>query len=229
MKIRVISCLLAGVLSLSLLLGACSQKPGETKKGPAVTLSDKEVVTMEKAADYLSYTAADYNKEVPGKKELLTMASRAFRELPKPVGNNARLAPFDVDLSGVPQWALDDIKKLKEAGILVQNDLGITAKPMENRTDGKMEDAQTGDSGTDSDAVSQLDSVKDSVSEPSGEKEAVSQGKRLPSRFQKIEGSGLGLSIVRQIMEQYGGSVTVEDSNETGSTIVLRFICWDET
>ena len=44
-----------------------------------------------------------------------------------------------------------------------------------NRTDGKMEDAQTGDSGTDSDAVSQLDSVKDSVSEPSGEKEAVSQ------------------------------------------------------
>ncbi len=76
MKIRVLSCLLAGVLSLSLLLGACSQKPGETKKGPAVTLSDKEVVTMEKAADYLSYTAADYNKEVPGKKELLTMASR---------------------------------------------------------------------------------------------------------------------------------------------------------
>ena len=144
MKIRVISCLLAGVLSLSLLLGACSQKPGETKKGPAVTLSDKEVVTMEKAADYLSYTAADYNKEVPGKKELLTMASRAFRELPKPVGNNARLAPFDVDLSGVPQWALDDIKKLKEAGILVQNDLGITAKPMENRTDGKMEDADRG-------------------------------------------------------------------------------------
>ena len=49
-----------------------------------------------------------------------------------------------------------------------------------------------------------------------------------PSRSQKIEGSGLGLSIVRQIMEQYGGSVTVEDSNETGSTIVLRFICWDE-
>ena len=50
-----------------------------------------------------------------------------------------------------------------------------------------------------------------------------------PSRSQKIEGSGLGLSIVRQIMEQYGGSVTVEDSNETGSTIVLRFICLDET
>mgnify|MGYP003185073009 FL=1 len=229
MKIRVLSCLLAGVLSLSLLLGACSQKPGETKKGPAFTLSDEEVVTMEKAADYLSYTAAEYNKEVPGKKELLTMASRAFGELPKPAGNNARLAPFDVDLSGVPQWALDDIKKLKEAGILVQNDLGITAKPMENRTDGKMEDAQTGDSGTDSDAVSQLDSVKDSVSEPSGEKEAVSQESADPSRSQKIEGSGLGLSIVRQIMEQYGGSVTVEDSNETGSTIVLRFICWDET
>ena len=79
------------------------------------------------------------------------------------------------------------------------------------------------------DAVSQLDSVKDSVSEPSGEKEAVSQESAYPSRFQKIEGSGLGLSIVRQIMEQYGGSVTVEDSNETGSTIVLRFICWDET
>ena len=75
MKIRVLSCLLAGVLSLSLLLGACSQKPGETKKGPAVTLSDKEVVTMEKAADYLSYTAADYNKEVPGKKELFPLES----------------------------------------------------------------------------------------------------------------------------------------------------------
>lgn len=181
MKIRVISCLLAGVLSLSLALGACSQKPGETKKGPAVTLSDEEVVTMEKAADYLSYAAAGYNKEVPGKKELmdnflglsekddatriqvLIMTSRAFGKLPKPIGNNARLAPSGVELSGAPQWAMEDIEKLNEAGILVQNDLGETAGSKENRTDGKTEDAQTGDSGTDSDAVSQSDSVKDSV------------------------------------------------------------------
>ena len=44
-----------------------------------------------------------------------------------------------------------------------------------------------------------------------------------PSRSQKIEGSGLGLSIVRQIMEQYGGSVFVESSAETGSTVTLTF------
>lgn len=44
-----------------------------------------------------------------------------------------------------------------------------------------------------------------------------------PSRSQKIEGSGLGLSIVRQIMEQYGGTVTVESSEGTGSIVKLQF------
>lgn len=219
MKIRVISCLLACVLPLSLALGACSQKPGETKKGPAVTLSDEEVVTMEKAADYLSYAAAGYNKEVPGKKELmdnflglsekddatriqvLIMTSRAFGKLPKPIGNNARLAPYGVELSGVPQWAMKDIKKLNEAGILVQNDLGETTGSKENRTDGKTEDAQTGDSVTDSDAISQSDSVKDSISEPSGETEAVSQESADLSGI--ITGKELK-TLVRRIYALYG-------------------------
>ena len=129
------------------------------------------------------------------------MTSRAFGKLPKPIGNNARLAPSGVELSGAPQWAMEDIEKLNEAGILVQNDLGETAGSKENRTDGKTEDAQTGDSGTDSHAVSQSDSVKDSVSEPSGEKEAVSQESADPSGT--ITGKELK-TLVRRIYALYG-------------------------
>ncbi|MEK4424577.1 M13-type metalloendopeptidase [Solibacillus sp. FSL K6-1523] len=55
----------------------------------------------------------------PAKKiEALVMLSRAFGELPKPVGNNLRIGTFGVEFTDVPVWAKKDIDKLVKAGVL---------------------------------------------------------------------------------------------------------------
>lgn len=44
-----------------------------------------------------------------------------------------------------------------------------------------------------------------------------------PSRSQAIEGAGLGLAIVRRVMERYGGEVRARSTPGIGTTITLRF------
>ena len=230
MKRRIIPCLLAGVLAFSLMLGACSAKPETQKKEAAVRVEDEEVVTMEKAADYLICAAAGYNRNLPSKDELtdnflgltgkdhaariqvLVMVSKAFGELPKPVGNSARLAPSDVDLSGVPEWGLEEIKKLKEAGVLVQSDLGNTSNSAEGGSAAGMPESDTSgseksESETQTDAaqtdgaVSETDQVKDEVQKSDDKKGEASAAEAKPGGT--VTGKELK-TMVRRIYALYG-------------------------
>ncbi|UZM97864.1 S-layer homology domain-containing protein [Lysinibacillus sp. MHQ-1] len=64
----------------------------------------------------------DLRENEPAKKvEALVMLSRAFGELPKPVGNDLRSGTFGVEYTDVPTWAKKDIDKLTKAGILTGN------------------------------------------------------------------------------------------------------------
>ena len=46
------------------------------------------------------------------------MLSKAFGELPEPVGNDLRSGTFGVEFTDVPAWAKKDIDKLAKAGVL---------------------------------------------------------------------------------------------------------------
>lgn len=64
----------------------------------------------------------DLRENEPAKKvEALVMLSRAFGELPAPVGNDLRIGTFDVEFTDVPTWAKNDIDKLAKAGVLTGN------------------------------------------------------------------------------------------------------------
>lgn len=142
MKHRLLTRMISVMLCSGLLLTACSV-PGSGTGGNYTTgAGGSEAVTIEKAADYLYREAAKYQKSVPEKEELmeslpgqkekggdlriqvLVMVSRAFGELPKPTGNQERLAPKDIILENVPQEARADLEKLNAAGVLAQSDLG---------------------------------------------------------------------------------------------------------
>ncbi len=132
----------AAALSLALmtLLGACAPKQAETPDPTPtqnITLSDTPA-TLGQIADYLVSAADDYNQTdraalldgleggadaLATRVQALVMVSRAFGTLPAPVGNNARLTPQDVDLSGVPDWARADLENLKTGGVLADSDL----------------------------------------------------------------------------------------------------------
>lgn len=76
--------------------------------------------------------------------QALVMVSRAFGPLP------AAAEPGDVDLSGIPEWASDDLENLKNSGVLTSNELA-----------GNEEDNQKfleGD-GTDSSNAEQADNL----------------------------------------------------------------------
>ena len=64
----------------------------------------------------------DLRENEPAKKiEALVMLSRAFGELPEPVGNDLRIGTFGVEFTDVPTWAKQDIDKLAKAGVLTGN------------------------------------------------------------------------------------------------------------
>lgn len=219
MKRRVISCLTACVLSFGLVLNACSLNPKEAGTKAAVVLEDKEIVTVGKAADYLLSAAGKYNKSLPEKKELtdnflglkesdnvtrvqaLSMVSKAFGDLPKPVGNNARLAPSDPDLSEVPEWDLEEIKKLAKAGILAQSDLGNTKDAAGNNADENNQGAQSDEPSADDSSLSETDQVTDHVSKSAGGSELAESGSMDLS--DTITGRELK-TIVQRVYALYG-------------------------
>lgn len=132
----------ATVMSIAaiMLFSACapdqSEIPPSTSSLEAVQSSAP--ATLGQIADFLANAADDYaqvsqeallSEMEEGKDALATrlqalvMVSRAFGKLSAPEGNNARLAPQDVDLSNVPDWARADLENLKNAGVLANSDL----------------------------------------------------------------------------------------------------------
>ena len=107
-----------------------SAADGRNKAGEALTLGA--------LADYLMTAADDYNDKldrsnlladmeggestVATRLQALVMVSRAFGQLPAPAGNNARITTTDVDLSSVPNWAVDALENLKNGGMLAESD-----------------------------------------------------------------------------------------------------------
>lgn len=153
MKHRLFTTIISVVLCTSMLLTACSV-PGS--ENDAAAKSANEDVTIGNAAEYLYAEASKYNTNTltweklavnpSGRKEedkatrmeVLVMAARAFGDLPKPRGNNERLAPKDVDISKAPAWAKPYLEKLNTAGVLAQSDLDqdnpdtVTQKELQN-------------------------------------------------------------------------------------------------
>jgi putative endopeptidase len=211
--------ILAGVLAAAMLLSGCSgissssgsEKTTQTQEKAPAVFEDQEKITLGQAADYLLAAAGKYNRALPSREELmdnfmgitengelprvqaLIMVSRAFGELPKPVGNDARLAPGDVDLSQVPEWAREEIEKLKEAGVLAQTDLG--------EAEAAQGEAAEEHDGGDSDPAGG-DSVVDRVdSSPASGETGNTDGVKTPES--PITGKELK-TIVRRIYALYG-------------------------
>lgn len=134
---------------------------------PAPSLKDEQIVTMGAAADYLLAAAARYNQNSPSRTELLdnflglqegdaapriqllVMVHTAFGDLPEPVGNNARLAPQNVDLTDVPEWAKAGLEQLNAAGVLAQSDLTAPqSSGVEGEAPNTMADAEASASDT---------------------------------------------------------------------------------
>lgn len=126
-------------LVLMTVLSACTPKQATTPPPTTQSTIQRDApATLGQIADYLVSAADDYNKTdraalldgleggenaMATRVQALVMVSRAFGILPAPIGNNARLAPDDVDLSGIPDWAMADMENLKTGGVLANSDL----------------------------------------------------------------------------------------------------------
>ncbi len=67
----------------------------------------------------LGYEDGTLREDEPARKiEALVMISRAFGNLPAPWGDNLRRGVFDQHYDDLPLWAVEDVDKLKKAGIL---------------------------------------------------------------------------------------------------------------
>lgn len=229
MKHRLFLRVLAVILSTSLVFGGCAAGAKETGKSVSVSVESK-TVTLGEAADYLLAAASKYNKNMPEKAELidnfeglkegdnasriqaLIMVSKAFGELPTPVGNSERLAPKDVDLSGVPEWAQGDLEKLKNAGVLAQSDLSLNEETKEGAGDmagglaGKENSTtvseQTSEKGVPEDAT-ESDTVKDTVASTASDSTENSSGTQPVVASNSITKKELE-NIVHRIYALYG-------------------------
>lgn len=213
MKLRWMSRIAAALLAAALLLTACTASPEAPKGEDGVSpLNDNEIVTGGTAVDYLLSAAARYSKSLPTRDELLesvpelqefapvtrlqalVLTGKVFGDLPEPKGNNARLAPADVDLSGIPDWAGETLKKLNAAGVLSQTDL----EPPESEaapsleTKGAAEEAQT-------DSVADQADGSDSAVQSSPKHESSSAGKSMSGKELK--------TVVRRIYALYGSEL----------------------
>lgn len=154
-------------LALMSILTACV--PGQdtgTLRSTQSTVRSEAPATLGEIAEYLVGAADDYNRAdrtlllagleggedtLATRVQALVMVSRAFGVLPAPTGNNARLAPGDVDLSNVPDWARADLENLKAGGVLADSDLTAAKSGMEES------DKDDGEDNADADVMSLSD------------------------------------------------------------------------
>lgn len=99
-----------------------------------LTRGDAAAIITGAADDYASYTrpvmTGDENgslrvNEPVTRAEALIMISRAFGDLPAPVGNDSRIYPRGVTFEDVPLWATDYVCNLTDAGVLLPSDDNI--------------------------------------------------------------------------------------------------------
>ncbi|GKU77257.1 M13-type metalloendopeptidase [Paenibacillus sp. L3-i20] len=84
-----------------------------------LTSADAYNSDLQKGTIIQGYENGDLKENEPVKKiEALVMLSRAFGELPEPVGNDLRVGTFGVKFTDIPAWAKGDIDKLLKAGVL---------------------------------------------------------------------------------------------------------------
>lgn len=130
MKKKLLSLLMAiiMVLSVSISVYADETSPPATR-GEIVEIlllaADAYQPGINKEAVLKGSKNGDLRENEPAKKvEALIMLSRAFGELPEPVGNDLRSGIFGVEFTDVPAWAKKDIDKLAKAGVLTANSDG---------------------------------------------------------------------------------------------------------
>lgn len=127
MKKKFLSLLMAivMVLSVSVSVYANETSPPATRGEIVKTLlmaADAYHPGINKEAVIQGSKNGDLRENDPAKKvEALVMLSRAFGELPEPVGNDLRIGTFGVEFTDVPAWAKKDIDKLAKAGVLTGN------------------------------------------------------------------------------------------------------------
>lgn len=113
------------VLSASVSVYADETSPVATKGDIVKTLltaADAYQPGINKATLLQGSKSGDLRENEPAKKvEAFVMLSRAFGELPEPVGNDLRSGTFDIEFTDVPAWAKKDINKLTKAGVLTGN------------------------------------------------------------------------------------------------------------
>lgn len=127
MKKKFLSLLIAiiMVLSVSVSVYANETSPPATRGEIVKTLlmaADAYQPGIKKEDIIKGSKNGDLRENDPAKKvEALVMLSRAFGELPEPVGNDLRSGAFGVEFTDVPIWAKKDIDKLAKAGVLTGN------------------------------------------------------------------------------------------------------------
>ncbi|WP_028594582.1 M13-type metalloendopeptidase [Paenibacillus assamensis] len=124
MKKKFVSLLMAMTMTLSLSVSVyAAEQPKPATRGEIVnnllTTADAYQSGLKKDAIIKGNGNGSLKENQPVKKvEALVMLSRAFGELPEPVGNDLRTGTFGVPFTDIPAWAKKDIDKLTKAGVL---------------------------------------------------------------------------------------------------------------
>ncbi|GKH46777.1 M13-type metalloendopeptidase [Anaerotruncus massiliensis (ex Togo et al. 2019)] len=160
MKTTLYAKLMAASLSLLLALTAC-MGPSPNKNTSSTTPTPIETatkpMTVGALADYFIQAADDYH---PGADrvgvlegfdeaeqatwlQMFVIASRAFGQLPAPIGNGKNTAPPPVDLTDAPEWAWSALRNLSNGGVLAASDLGLPE--LETAPETTDQDAPTSD------------------------------------------------------------------------------------
>ncbi|MFA1738098.1 M13-type metalloendopeptidase [Lysinibacillus fusiformis] len=127
MKKKFLSLLMAIIMTLSVSVAvyADEKSPPATRGEIVKTLliaADAYQSGLNKEAIIQGSKNKDLRENEPAKKvEALVMLSRAFGELPEPVGNDLRSGTFGVEYTDIPTWAKKDIDNLTKAGVLTGN------------------------------------------------------------------------------------------------------------